>query len=85
MKDKMRILAAIALACALFPEVARHLDLLRAFGDARMSGSGACCFVAFDSEVKALAAFRSLPPGIRGFVAKGNNVNPIFFNCFVVL
>jgi 4-diphosphocytidyl-2-C-methyl-D-erythritol kinase len=34
-------------ACALYPEVARHLDWLRSYGDARMSGSGACCFVEF--------------------------------------
>ena len=38
-----------AVACRLYPEVARHLDWLRRRTEARMSGSGACCFAAFTS------------------------------------
>lgn len=64
-------------ACALYPEVARHLDWLRQWGDARLSGSGACCFVAFASQATAQAACATLPPGMHGFVAQGVDRHPL--------
>ncbi len=64
-------------ACALYPEVARHLDWLRQWGDARLSGSGACCFVAFASQATAQAACAALPPGMHGFVAQGVDRHPL--------
>jgi len=64
-------------ACALYPEVRRHLDWLRRFGDARMSGSGACCFVEFDRESAARAALAALPADMRGFVAAGLDRHPL--------
>ncbi len=64
-------------ACALYPEVARHLDWLRAFGDARMSGSGACCFVGFTDEEAARRAHAALPADMRGFVAAGLDRHPL--------
>lgn len=64
-------------ACRLFPAVAEHLAWLRRFGDARMSGSGACCFVAFASEAEALAAQKQLPAAMHGFVAKGLDIHPL--------
>lgn len=66
-----------AVACALYPEVARHLDWLRAHGDARMSGSGACCFAAFDDEAAARAAHAVLPGTMQGFVAAGLDRHPL--------
>ncbi len=66
-----------AIACQLFPAVAEHLAWLRPFGDARMSGSGACCFVDFPSEELAHAALRQLPSKMRGFVAKGLDLHPL--------
>ncbi len=64
-------------ACALYPEVARHLDWLRAYGDARMSGSGACCFVGFADEEAARTACAALPADMRGFVAAGLDRHPL--------
>ena len=64
-------------ACALFPEVARHLGFLRTFGDARMSGSGACCYVAFGEHAAAMRALAACPPGISGFVAAGLDCHPL--------
>jgi 4-diphosphocytidyl-2-C-methyl-D-erythritol kinase len=61
----------------LYPEVGRHLDLLRTRGPARMSGSGACCFVEFGSEGEARAALASLPVDMNGFVARGLDSHPI--------
>ena len=66
-----------AVACALYPEVARHLDWLRPYGDARMSGSGACCFVEFEQEPAARAALAALPADMRGFVAAGLDRHPL--------
>jgi 4-diphosphocytidyl-2-C-methyl-D-erythritol kinase len=61
----------------LYPEVARHLDWLRARGPARMSGSGACCFAEFASEAGAREVLAALPEGMRGFVARGLDAHPI--------
>ncbi len=48
------------IACARYPEVARHLDILRRLGDARMTGSGACCFLACADLSAAAAAAATL-------------------------
>jgi 4-diphosphocytidyl-2-C-methyl-D-erythritol kinase len=37
-------------ACALFPEVKAAIDWLGKYGDAKMTGSGACVFCAFSNE-----------------------------------
>ncbi|MCK9380185.1 MAG: 4-(cytidine 5'-diphospho)-2-C-methyl-D-erythritol kinase [Sulfuritalea sp.] len=66
-----------AVACSLYPEVQRHLDWLRQYGDARMSGSGACCFVEFVQESAARAALAALPADMRGFVAAGIDRHPL--------
>ena len=64
-------------ACALYPEVARHLACLRPFGDARMTGSGACCFVPFDNPADATAALAALPAGMIGRVVNGLACHPL--------
>jgi 4-diphosphocytidyl-2-C-methyl-D-erythritol kinase len=61
----------------LFPQVAAHLEWLRGWGDARMSGSGACCFVEFADEAAARRAFAALPNGMAGFVARGLDAHPL--------
>ncbi|MEW6133909.1 MAG: 4-(cytidine 5'-diphospho)-2-C-methyl-D-erythritol kinase [Pseudomonadota bacterium] len=61
-----------------YPEVARHLDWLRRFGDARMTGSGACVFLAVDSEDRARSILKELPRGMQGFVARGLDKHPLF-------
>lgn len=66
-----------AVACRLYPEVARHLAWLRQRGEARMSGSGACCFAAFDREDTARRVAAELPPTMQGFVARGLDVHPL--------
>ena len=66
-----------AVACVLYPEVRRHLGWLRQYGDARMSGSGACCFVEFVQESAARAALAALPADMRGFVAAGLDRHPL--------
>jgi len=64
--------------CQRYPQVARHLEWLHRYGDARMTGSGACVFCAFDSEEQARRALSELPAGMRGFVARGLDRHPLW-------
>lgn len=65
-------------AAALYPEVAAHLEWLTQHAAARMTGSGACVFAEFESEVEARAVEARLPAGMRGFVARGLERHPLF-------
>ncbi|MFA7270840.1 MAG: 4-(cytidine 5'-diphospho)-2-C-methyl-D-erythritol kinase [Sterolibacterium sp.] len=65
-----------AVACRLYPAVAQYLAWLRQFGQARMSGSGACVFVEFATAAAARAAYAALPQEMKGFVARGIDRNP---------
>jgi 4-diphosphocytidyl-2-C-methyl-D-erythritol kinase len=64
--------------CRRYPQVARHLEWLRRYGDARMTGSGACVFCAFDSEEQARRVLSELPADMRGFVARGLERHPLW-------
>ena len=63
------------------PEVARHLAWLARFGEARMTGSGACVFASFDTEDAAHDVLRLLPESMRGFVAQGLDRHPLYDFC----
>lgn len=66
-----------------FPKVAHALDALDRAGaessifGARMTGSGACVFAAFETEQAARETFERLAPKIPGFVANGLARHPI--------
>jgi 4-diphosphocytidyl-2-C-methyl-D-erythritol kinase len=64
--------------CKLHPQVAEALRWLSQFGQARMTGTGACVFVPFEDEDAARRALERLPPVWQGFVAKGMNQSPLF-------
>ena len=64
--------------CRRYPQVARHLEWLQRYGDARMTGSGACVFCAFDSEEQARRVLGELPADMRGFVARGLDRHPLW-------
>ena len=64
--------------CRRYPLVARHLEWLYRYGDARMTGSGACVFCAFDNEEQARRALAELPAGMHGFVARGLDRHPLW-------
>jgi len=63
--------------CRKYPQVAETLASLKAFGDARMTGSGACVFAGFATEQEARAVFAQRPRGVEGFVAKGLDQHPL--------
>jgi 4-diphosphocytidyl-2-C-methyl-D-erythritol kinase len=60
----------------LHPEVDKALKILEKFGEARLTGTGACVFTAFDNEAQARAAECELPPEWTGIVARGVNESP---------
>jgi 4-diphosphocytidyl-2-C-methyl-D-erythritol kinase len=59
------------------PEVRRALSWLAARGDARLTGTGSSVFAAFPARGAAEAALAGLPPGWRGFVARGLDRSPL--------
>lgn len=63
------------------PKVAQYLDWLARYADARMTGSGACVFAAFDNEDAAKHVLRDLPDGMQGFMAQGLDRHPLFEYC----
>lgn len=63
--------------CRKYPQVAECLAWLRRFGDARMTGSGACVFAGFPSEAEARKVFSRRPATMAGFVAKGLGRHPL--------
>ncbi len=65
-------------ACALYPEVAESLAWLKTWGNARMTGSGACVFAAFPDRTAAEKVFALRPGHLKGFVADGVDRHPLF-------
>jgi len=61
-----------------YPEVLRHLDWLDGFGDARMTGSGACVFLAVADEKSACDILQQLPRDMQGFIARGLDRHPLY-------
>lgn len=61
----------------MHPEVARSLDWLAGFGDARMTGSGACVFCGFETERAANEVLERKPADMAGFVARGLEEHPL--------
>ncbi|MFP5441023.1 MAG: 4-(cytidine 5'-diphospho)-2-C-methyl-D-erythritol kinase [Gammaproteobacteria bacterium] len=60
----------------LHPEVADALDWLGQFGSSRLTGTGACVFLATGNEDEARRILQQLPPRFSGFVARGVNRSP---------
>ncbi len=60
-----------------YPEVADAVGVLSRFGQARLTGTGACVFVEFGSQIDAQNALSALPDGLPGFVAKGLDRSPL--------
>ncbi len=66
-----------AVVVARHPEVGEALAwLAREAGEARMTGTGACLFAAFESQAAAQAVLARVPDRWRGFVARGCNRSP---------
>ncbi|MDJ0832160.1 MAG: 4-(cytidine 5'-diphospho)-2-C-methyl-D-erythritol kinase [Gammaproteobacteria bacterium] len=68
-------------AAKLYPEIQQAIDWLDQFGQARMTGTGACIFAAFDSAEKAYSVKSRLPEKWSGYVVQGLNTNPVTDAC----
>ena len=68
-------------ACELYPEIQSAIDWLSRFSPARMTGTGACVFAAFDSAEKANTVQSQLPQNWTGYVVQGLNHNPVSQVC----
>jgi 4-diphosphocytidyl-2-C-methyl-D-erythritol kinase len=64
-------------ACKLFPPVAEAVAWLSKFGEARMTGSGACVFCAFAQEHQADDVLKSVPAQWKGWKAKALQHHPL--------
>lgn len=62
---------------ARYPAVAEHLKWLSQHAPARMTGSGACVFAAFETEQAARAVLAAKPAAMQGFVAQGLQQHPL--------
>ncbi len=62
----------------LYPAVDTMLNVLESFGTARLTGTGACGFVALPTEEAALAAARSISDRHTCHVARASNHSPVF-------
>jgi 4-diphosphocytidyl-2-C-methyl-D-erythritol kinase len=56
---------------SLYPPVDEALEWLDQFAQARMTGTGASVFAAFDTAAEAQQVLAQLPSGMTGFVARG--------------
>ncbi len=66
-----------AVVAARYPPVREHLEWLSGQGGGRLTGSGACVFARFSDRESAEGAFRTLPAGMKGFVARGLEEHPL--------
>ena len=62
---------------ARFPAVREHLDWLRKHSRARMTGSGACVFAAFEYRESAERVAAAMPESMHGFIAQGLEKHPL--------
>jgi 4-diphosphocytidyl-2-C-methyl-D-erythritol kinase len=60
-----------------YPEVARALDWLSAYGPARLTGTGACVFLAVETKDRGREIVGKLPPEFDAFLARGLNDSPL--------
>jgi 4-diphosphocytidyl-2-C-methyl-D-erythritol kinase len=66
-----------AVAVSLFPPIAEALQYLSKFGDARMTGSGACVFCSFESEQDADKVLEQMPTRWKAWKAQALMQHPL--------
>jgi 4-diphosphocytidyl-2-C-methyl-D-erythritol kinase len=71
-KNDLQVVAA-----KLFPAVAEAIAWLAQFGEARMTGSGACVFCAFEHERQADAVLQQVPAKWTGWKARALKQHPL--------
>lgn len=62
---------------AEYPVVAEALRWLAPWGDARLTGTGACVFVSIEDEARGRQALAHLPERWHGYLVRGHNRSPL--------
>jgi 4-diphosphocytidyl-2-C-methyl-D-erythritol kinase len=62
----------------LYPSVDRALRELSIFSEARLTGTGACVFAQFDTELAAKKAYLPLSKKWQSYLCKGINRSPLY-------
>ena len=73
-KNDLQVVAA-----NLFPPIADAIKWLQQYGDARMTGSGACVFCPFKDEQQAEAVLATVPPQWKAWKAKAIAHHPLAY------
>jgi len=60
-----------------YPEVRRVLDWLGSFGEARLTGTGACVFTEVETTARGREIVRMLPAACEAFLVRGLNDSPL--------
>jgi 4-diphosphocytidyl-2-C-methyl-D-erythritol kinase len=60
-----------------YPEVAQALDWLSQFGQAHLTGTGSCVFLACETRDRGRDIAKQLPAALRGFLVRGLNDSPL--------
>jgi 4-diphosphocytidyl-2-C-methyl-D-erythritol kinase len=60
-----------------YPGVAHALDWLSLYGSARLTGTGACVFLACETIDRGREIMRELPPAVAAYLARGLNDSPL--------
>lgn len=62
---------------SMYPAVGEALDWLSRYGEARLTGTGACVYAAFEDHGEAQSVLARIPAAYSGFVARGLNESPL--------
>jgi 4-diphosphocytidyl-2-C-methyl-D-erythritol kinase len=73
-KNDLQVVAA-----TLFPPIAEAIKWLQQYGDARMTGSGACVFCPFEQEHQADAVLATVPAKWKAWKAKAITHHPLAY------
>ncbi len=74
--DRLNVFTAVVKK--RYPAVAEMMNLLDEFGDVRLTGTGACLFLSFETNQQATEAARQIPQQWDYFVAQGLNRSPLY-------
>ncbi|PCK09498.1 MAG: 4-(cytidine 5'-diphospho)-2-C-methyl-D-erythritol kinase [Alteromonadaceae bacterium] len=66
-----------ALVKSVYPQVREALEWLSKFGQAQLTGTGACVFASYSSRQVAEDVFNQRPDNLDGFIASGTNLSPL--------
>ncbi len=74
--DRLNVFTAVVKK--RYPAVAEMMELLGKFGEVRLTGTGACLFLSFETQQQAIEAAQQIPQQWDYFVAQGLNRSPLY-------